>query len=598
MAQRRLALSFSFILSAFLALPMEGAMAMHIQEGLTRGDENYNQAGAATALDQINATTHSTGFSTDYNQLLSQASSDRAGALESLSSLLPTTALAASKAVEQAAKAKETSIMDHLRDLRHALIGGSETNTQIISDSASPLTVDARIAREAARVSRMYDPALYATKSGKTPSNPADLYPGQPLGGSTMSLIRPAGTQRVQMANTSLGTSAHYAMADTPLFSGSKTNLNTHAVVSGSSSTTLSTSTGADSGELARPSARAQMLPAAEPQSLDAFVPAQAPAPQPMAAAPAPASASGAPVYGAVAVPISDNAASSSGAIDPERRWGVFATSSTLFGQQKIVKQAASADTTEAGLTLGVDYRLNRDSFVGLAFSYAHDSFTIQDRSDLDGDSYGLSLYGTTSYMKNAYADGFISMGYHSFDSERSVHDGLSPVQLAKGSPDGMSVSGRAETGYEFDENGWKYGPFAGMSLLYSDFGSWSETGAGPLSLKVDDLSSFSTVANIGAGATKRFSMGSSGSIAPQLRMAYNRRIGPDHASVNAAFAENGAYVFRTQGEEYGRDWISLAPSITASLPHSWMLQASYEHDFFRYDQSEHLFNVAARYNF
>ncbi len=596
MAQRRLLLSFGFVLSAVLALPPQ-AFAMQAPSTLSRADESDNQKDAAVTLDRIKATTHSTAFTADYNQLIAQANTNRPGALESLSSLLPSTALSANAAARAATKAKETSIMDHLRSLRDSVMGEGPSNvTQIRVDSSSPLTVDARVAKEAARVSRMYDPALYASDDSKSRDNPADLYPGQPLGGSTKSLVRPAGTHRIQMASESLGVSANYAMADTPMFSGSKTNLNSRSAAADAPAS--SSSSAFSDGD--RPSARAQMSPQAQgPASLDTLVPASMPVPhdQPLVVTDSgSAPSSSAPVYGAVAVPI--EGASSAGAIDVSRRWGVFATSSTMFGSQKVIKQSANADATDAGVTMGVDYRLNSNSFVGLAFSYAHDSLTIQDRSDLDGNSYSLSLYGTTSYMQNAYADGFISMGYHSFDSERTVRDGTAPLQLAKGSPDGMSVSARAETGYNFHDNGWKYGPYAGMSLLYADFGKWSETGAGPLSLSVDDLSSFEAILNVGAGVTKRFAMGNAGSIAPAFRMAYNRRIGPNHTSVDAAFAENGAYSFKTSGETYGQDWISIAPSVTASLPRSWMLQASYQHDIFRYDQNEHLFNVAARYSF
>jgi len=293
--------------------------------------------------------------------------------------------------------------------------------------------------------------------------------------------------------------------------------------------------------------------------------------------------------YGSRAIPLSGTS------VNPDRRWGAFLSGDTGFGSDKNQASSTKAKTATAGFTAGIDYRLQEASYVGLALTYAHSSFTNGSFGDLQANSVSVSLYGTTEYATNAYVDGYIGVGYHTMESERSIFTGAG-VNKAKASPDGFQFNGKLESGYDIKNAGWKYGPYSGFRLSYADFGKYTESGAGNFNLRVGTQNDLSAITTLGLGGTHRFDMSNGGTLLPGMRMAYNHEFGDDTSNIKAAFANLSASGFTTKNDKKSRDWLSLNPSLVATLPNDWSLSAQYEHDFFRNDVNENIFNLAAQY--
>lgn len=224
--------------------------------------------------------------------------------------------------------------------------------------------------------------------------------------------------------------------------------------------------------------------------------------------------------------------------INTDRRWGFFVSGDTGFGSDAHQTNSAKAKTVTTGFTAGADYRIQDQSFVGMALTYAHTSFTTGSLGDLQGNSTALSLYGTTSYLKDAYVDGYISMGYHSLDSERTIMAGDNSTRKAKASPDGIQFNGKAETGYDVKNSAWTYGPFAGFRLAYADFDGTTEKGAGSFNLKVRGLDTLSAIGGLGVGGSYRMAMQGGGVLLPAMRVGYNHEFGDDRSKIKAEFAD------------------------------------------------------------
>jgi|GEM_PF-1299324 len=284
------------------------------------------------------------------------------------------------------------------------------------------------------------------------------------------------------------------------------------------------------------------------------------------------------------------------GAINADRRWGVFMSGDVRFGNEKLLRNSGSTKIDNSAFTVGVDYRVVDKSFIGLALSYAHGSFNTGDFSDVQGDGYAISLYGTTNFLKSAYVDGFISLGYHTFDSERTLFIGNGQIRTAMAQPDAMHVSGEAEAGYDFRQDAWKFGPYAGLRLSYAAFGQYTEENAGNFNLHVHNRDDFSAIGSLGGGVSRRFVMPNSGIILPMMRVAYNHEFGDGQSNIKSEFEAAPTMTFKTEGAIRERNWMSVNPSVTAAFPNNWMFQANYEHDFFRYNVNDHIFNLAARY--
>ncbi|MDD3182502.1 MAG: autotransporter outer membrane beta-barrel domain-containing protein [Alphaproteobacteria bacterium] len=295
--------------------------------------------------------------------------------------------------------------------------------------------------------------------------------------------------------------------------------------------------------------------------------------------------------YGTQAVPLYET-----GAINPDRRWGFFITGTTGFGSDELQKTSDKTKTVTAGFTTGADYRINDQSYLGLALTYVHSSLSTGNFGDLQSNSTALSLYGTTEYATNAYVDGYISMGYLNMDSERTLFAAGSTTGKAKTTPDGYQFAGKVETGYDYKQAAWSYGPFAGFRLAYAHFGDFTEEDAGNFNLKVRGLDNLSAIANFGINGSHRYVMSNGGVLMPSLRIGYNHEFGDDRSNIKAEFVNLANSSFTTKSDKKSRDWINLSPSISASLPNDWTLVAQYEHDFFRDDVNENIFNLAAHY--
>ncbi len=282
--------------------------------------------------------------------------------------------------------------------------------------------------------------------------------------------------------------------------------------------------------------------------------------------------------------------------INADRRWGTFYSGEAGFGHDEHQTDSAKAKAVRAGITAGIDYRVQDNSYVGLALTYAHSSLTTQSLGDLQADSVALSAYGTSDYADNAYVDGFISVGYHNLDSQRTILAGSDTTRKATASPDGFQFTSKAETGYDFKHENLKYGPYAGFRLAYADFGSFTEDGAGNFNLKVKGVDDLSAIASLGMGGSMPYAMSNGGVLLPALRVGYNHELGDDQSTIKAEFANLAGSSFTTKGAKKSRDWVNISPSLTASLANDWMFAAQYEHDFFRDNSSENIFNLAAHY--
>ncbi|HAX91396.1 MAG TPA: hypothetical protein DCY07_04210, partial [Rhodospirillaceae bacterium] len=294
--------------------------------------------------------------------------------------------------------------------------------------------------------------------------------------------------------------------------------------------------------------------------------------------------------YGSRAVPLQG------ALINADRRWGFFVSGTSGFGHGEYQNTSSKAKTVRAGVTAGVDYRVQDKSFVGLALNYVHSSFSTNSVGELDGNSVSVSLYGTTDYATNAYVDGYISVGYHTLDSERTVLAGAGTTRKANADPDGFQFGAKAETGYDFKKDELKYGPYAGFRLAYADFGSFTESGAGNFNLKVKSTDDLSAISTLGFGGSMPFEMANGGVFLPALRVGYNHEFGDDQSNIKAEFANLAGSAFTTKGAKKSRDWINITPSLTAALANDWTFQLQYEHDFFRDNSNENIFNVAAVY--
>ena len=151
-------------------------------------------------------------------------------------------------------------------------------------------------------------------------------------------------------------------------------------------------------------------------------------------------------------------------------RWGFFTDGRMNFGSHEATDRVPGFDFDTISATVGTDYRLRPNAYLGAALSY--------NEADADFDAGGGTTLKTTTlsafatYFRESafYADVMISYGMGDLDTARDVmyeDAGGILFRQARGTTDGEQLSAGAGTGFDFSANQWVFGPHLG--LYYSD---------------------------------------------------------------------------------------------------------------------------------
>ena len=206
-----------------------------------------------------------------------------------------------------------------------------------------------------------------------------------------------------------------------------------------------------------------------------------------------------------------------------------------------------------AGGAGGVDYQLNPDLLLGLAFGGSSGHFSLPDRATSgQQDAVQLGLYGVQKWGQ-MYAAGTVSLGFFDTTTTRSI-GGFGAIQTANGRFNSTAVTGRLELGWR---RPWtsqiSVTPFAAVQISQLWQGSFTETNSGaaatgPLGLSYYDQSSFSLPTFLGAQFDGRFQLTNDVLWLPYLRASWvhefsrSRDISATFIALpNAAFSVEGA---------------------------------------------------------
>ncbi len=196
-------------------------------------------------------------------------------------------------------------------------------------------------------------------------------------------------------------------------------------------------------------------------------------------------------------------------------RWGFWMRGS--FGSSD--KESSSADqgfdSDQWGLSGGVDYRIpEQQAMAGLAIGIgnADTSFNPSGEGGVDMSAWSVSLYGgvypADSYV---YADGFLSYGRSSIDSERRIHytDADGEIdRTAKGATNGSMLSAGVSMAHDFLLGQVTVSPTASLYLIDASVDGFQETGASGLDLAYEKQDFESATASVGVRITGAFNLG------------------------------------------------------------------------------------------
>ncbi len=283
----------------------------------------------------------------------------------------------------------------------------------------------------------------------------------------------------------------------------------------------------------------------------------------------------------------------------PDSRLGGFISGQFVFGNRNFTPGETGRPFTAGGVTLGVDYRLDPISAIGLAGSYFTGDGSLSGGST-NASGGAVSLYGTTE-AGPLYLDGFLGGGFTDFDATRSL--GLAGVSATlSGAPSGHFIAFGSNSGYRFEQetNGGllRWGPVGEVRFSNVAIGGYTETG-GTVSLSSRVRARDATSAQTGLGAEAALDIPTAlGFLTPHLRVTWRHEFADSTETAIANFAVAPDLPFTLTSSRLGRDFAGVTAGISGQLAGGVRLSADYAGEIGRRNQTVHQVSLMARIAF
>ncbi len=296
--------------------------------------------------------------------------------------------------------------------------------------------------------------------------------------------------------------------------------------------------------------------------------------------------------------------------------YGGFFSGQILLGDRTILPSEPARSFTTGGATLGLDYRLDSASVIGLAGGYLTGDLNVAGGST-NGRGGALSLYGITE-TGPLYADGYVGGGLVDYHTSRSF-DFASAAFSASGAPGGNFVTAGSNFGYRFERpiDRLRWGPVAELRFNRVSVGGYDETGL----LGAHVMPGTSTSLQSGFGGEIAVEVPTQlGIVTPHLRATWRHEYA-DVADIAVAnfLASTGPPVTvpitadNPTGQEFpvsagpstkvtsarlGRDFVAVAAGIAGQLMPGVLLSADYVGELGRANETIHQVSLSARIAF
>jgi len=253
--------------------------------------------------------------------------------------------------------------------------------------------------------------------------------------------------------------------------------------------------------------------------------------------------------------------------VDDSNRWSFFMEGTGGSASVDSSANAGGYDFDTVGGSMGADLRVNDHFNIGLMGSFGKLDASLVNGGSIDGESYKAAVYATL-YQDGYYVDALLGAGYNSYDTKRAALLGY-----AEGETNAWEMDAMLNTGYDFRNGNWTFGPTASASYTRMMLDDFSETGSlAPLSYPSQHQESLRGE----LGAKVAYNMVLNGIVlTPQVRLAWQHEFMDSTQSMESGFG--GVSTFLVNGPQMDRDRIVLGAGLTAQLSPTFSIYAFYD---------------------
>ena len=244
-------------------------------------------------------------------------------------------------------------------------------------------------------------------------------------------------------------------------------------------------------------------------------------------------------------------------------------------------------------LTLGTDYRIGDEFYLGAALSLGNHDYDVSGAS-IDSLVVTGSLHGTLIYDV-FYLSGAFNAGGASIDIDRSIRLG-SALRTEHGSTSSYQFGTDVEAGWVLGASeSYRHNLFLGLGWLNQKIDGYSENGGTSTSMNFSDFERDSLVAR--AGYQFKGNLGLSERLLPYVRFSYERELNDDPVSVTAG-SNTMSGRFTLSGFEPPSQWVNAGGGLTADIGSRTKTFVGYSGRFGNNPKLNHEFSFGVRLTF
>jgi uncharacterized protein YhjY with autotransporter beta-barrel domain len=249
---------------------------------------------------------------------------------------------------------------------------------------------------------------------------------------------------------------------------------------------------------------------------------------------------------------------------DDERLNGVWVGGFGQWGDKVAEPGYTGFDYSPWGTSIGYDRVIGEKFMVGVSGAYG--STTVNLDEGLGGgeiDTYGGALYGSW-FNGTVNIDAVLSYDFNDYETHRNLTVG-SVTRQAQSTHDGQAFGAFVSAGYLKKINHWAFQPFASLQYAYLDESAFTESGAGSVSLSVQDHQTDSLVSGLGLRAAYVLQLKSL-TLVPELSAAWDYDFNIDDRVITASFIGAPTATFSIPGQHVSPSALDASAAVTLLL--------------------------------
>ncbi|AUM14009.1 autotransporter outer membrane beta-barrel domain-containing protein [Ketobacter alkanivorans] len=257
-----------------------------------------------------------------------------------------------------------------------------------------------------------------------------------------------------------------------------------------------------------------------------------------------------------------------------------FLSGSMVDGSQDDTDYEMGYDLTTEHYTVGLDWQLNAQWLVGIAYGHTETELKYNTYNDQTDNSSDHILLYSSWYRENFAVDTTIGYSTGEFDSVRQL-----PGGEAVGNTDNSMYYISVAGSFDFNQGGWSYGPLSGLDYLDGQIDAFSEQSDTPWHASFDTQDVKSMIFTMG-GQTSYAKSFSWGVLVPHAKAIWRTELEDDRDLIVGRFVESPQDQFSITPDDPDTSWYEVSVGLSAVMPHGISAFINYE-EVLSYDDTD-----------